>query len=81
MILPSYKKIITLITLNDVEKELLFQQKSLAELKTNNFIRAAVRGVTPRSFKFVLQQPHVKTHVKRRIAQLKYQESILKKKK
>jgi len=80
MLFPYYKDINLFENIKDVQTELLVQQKNLLELKTNIFLRTAIRGISPENLTYVLKQPHLKKHNKRRIAQLKFRESFLKKK-
>jgi ribosomal protein L29 len=64
MTIPKYKELNDFNTPEDIEKEILNCRKKLFELK--------IEGVTYRSNK-----SHLFSHLKRRIAQLKFKQSSL----
>ena len=67
MSLPQYKELNSLNTISDIEKEIFILQKSIFDLR--------IKKSTSQNVK-----PHLFTHAKRRIAQLKFKKSSLLKK-
>jgi len=66
MSLPKYQDLESLITISDIEQEIFILQKNLFDLR--------IKRSTNQTNK-----PHLFTHTKRRIAQLKYKKSLLEK--
>jgi len=64
MSLPKYKEIDKLTTAVEIDQEIFILQKSLFDLR--------IKKSTSQSVK-----PHLFTHAKRRIAQLKFKKAIL----
>ena len=67
MSLPQYKELNSLNTISDIEKEIFILQKSIFDLRIKKSTSQTVK-------------PHLFTHAKRRIAQLKFKKSSLLKK-
>ena len=67
MSLPKYKELNSLNTISDIEKEIFILQKSIFDLRIKKSTSQTVK-------------PHLFTHAKRRIAQLKFKKSSLLKK-
>lgn len=66
MSLPKYQDLESLVTISDIEQEIFILQKNLFDLR--------IKRSTNQTNK-----PHLFTHTKRRIAQLKYKKSRLEK--
>jgi len=64
MTLPKYKDFNNLVNISDIDKEIFLLQKNLFDLR--------IKRSTNQTNK-----PHIFTHTKRRIAQLKYKKSLL----
>jgi len=64
MTLPKYKELNNLVNISDIDKEIFLLQKNLFDLR--------IKRSTNQTNK-----PHLFTHTKRRIAQLKYKKSLL----
>ena len=64
MSLPKYKDLNSLTNVVDIEKEIFLLQKSLFDLR--------IKRSTSQTIK-----PHLFTHAKRRLAQLKFKKSSL----
>jgi large subunit ribosomal protein L29 len=64
MTLPKYKDLNNLVNISDIDKEIFLLQKNLFDLR--------IKRSTNQTNK-----PHLFTHTKRRIAQLKYKKSLL----
>ena len=64
MTLPKYKDLETLGTVNDIDQEIFLLQKNLFDLR--------IKRSTNQTNK-----PHLFTHTKRRIAQLKFKRSSM----
>lgn len=64
MSLPSYKELDRLANLEEIEQEIFLLQKSLFELR----IKRSTNQIN---------KPHLFTHTKRRIAQLKFKKLTL----
>jgi len=67
MSLPKYKELNSVNTITDIEKEIFILQKSIFDLRIKKSTSQTVK-------------PHLFTHAKRRIAQLKFKKSSLLKK-
>jgi large subunit ribosomal protein L29 len=64
MTLPKYKDLNALINLSDIDQEIFLLQKNLFDLRIKRSTNQA-------------NKPHLFTHTKRRIAQLKFKKSLL----
>ena len=64
MSLPKYKDLSTLVNLSDIDQEIFLLQKNLFDLR--------IKRSTNQTNK-----PHLFTHTKRRIAQLKFKKSSM----
>jgi len=67
MSLPKYNELNSVNTITDIEKEIFILQKSIFDLRIKKSTSQTVK-------------PHLFTHAKRRIAQLKFKKSSLLKK-
>jgi ribosomal protein L29 len=67
MSLPKYTELNSLNTIGEIEKEIFILQKSIFDLRIKKSTSQTVK-------------PHLFTHAKRRIAQLKFKKSSLLKK-
>ena len=67
MSLPKYTELTSLNTIGEIEKEIFILQKSIFDLRIKKSTSQTVK-------------PHLFTHAKRRIAQLKFKKSSLLKK-
>jgi ribosomal protein L29 len=63
MSLPQYKELELFSTISDIDQEIFVQQKNLFDLKLKNRIQKT--------------KPHLFSHTKRRITQLKFKKSLL----
>lgn len=64
MTLPKYKDLNSLTNLMDIDNEIFILQKSLFDLKLKRSTNQTIK-------------PHLFTHAKRRLAQLKFKKSSL----
>lgn len=65
MTLPKYKDLNIFNTISDIENEIFELQKSLLNLRAKRAVKQAVK-------------PHLFSHLKRRIAQLKFKKAEIK---
>lgn len=64
MSLPKYKDLNTLVNIVDIEKEIFLLQKNLFDLKLKRSTNQTIK-------------PHLFTHAKRRLTQLKFKKASL----
>jgi hypothetical protein len=77
MTLPSYKDLSSFSSLADIREELGIQQKALTALKTSSSSKTFLQRSFTGSLVWAFKQPHLKKQLKRRIAHLKFKESLL----